>query len=245
MTSEEGVFYNNQVLIGPGSRLRMGREACRLSQEEVARRLRLRVELISALENDDFSTMPAFVFIRGYLRAYANLVNLNSQEIIEAFNNLKLQESPTVIPPSTRSFVFVDKHQIFLKDNLYRNVSYIAALLLVTLVLVWWYVQKNSSPVPSSSTSTTLTMQPSTTQEQTTMPTDSNFMNKIENISPDPRLLTPSIPETKSNEGINNEAANDIKNSNSSMQSSPKEKKASSSKSNEPPFDESEGDDFE
>lgn len=69
--------------IGPGSRLRKIREARHLTQEEIAKRIRLGKERLNQLENDDYALMGAPAFAKGYLRAYSNQLGLAQEEILD------------------------------------------------------------------------------------------------------------------------------------------------------------------
>lgn len=77
---------------GPGQRLRAAREALGYSPQDVAKRLRLHAVTIDDLEHDTFEEGLALVFVKGYLRAYAQLLNLNPDEIIAEFDSLGFQE---------------------------------------------------------------------------------------------------------------------------------------------------------
>lgn len=71
----------------PGRHLREQRESSHLSLEEVAHHLHLDVELIKALEADDYSRLPSPAYICGYLRSYARLLKLPEDEIVRAYNH--------------------------------------------------------------------------------------------------------------------------------------------------------------
>ena len=70
---------------GPGQALRAGRKARGLSVEEVAESLMLSVATVRALEKEDWSRMPAPVFVRGYIRDYAGLVGLDEDTILSRY----------------------------------------------------------------------------------------------------------------------------------------------------------------
>jgi len=136
----QGDKFDGQInLIGPGSRLRLARENANLSISDVAMRLHLRSQMIQDLENDDYAASPQFVFIRGYLRAYANLLIIPPQEIIDAFNALNIEESPT-----DRPVWRLTKKQVSSKDRPVRWATYFIILCLITLVGIWWHSQKNN-----------------------------------------------------------------------------------------------------
>lgn len=81
----------------PGRRLRETREEKHLTREEVARHLHLDVQLIIALEQDDYSHLPSSIYIRGYLSSYARLLKLPEKEIVEAYSHGE-QINPELIP---------------------------------------------------------------------------------------------------------------------------------------------------
>ncbi|MFA5960824.1 MAG: helix-turn-helix domain-containing protein [Tatlockia sp.] len=78
--------------IKPGMQLAQHREKKGYSREYVAGKLHLRVQLIEHLEADDYSQMPEPVFIKGYLRAYAKLVDEPVEPLMEIFNKIYCPE---------------------------------------------------------------------------------------------------------------------------------------------------------
>jgi cytoskeleton protein RodZ len=89
-------------LASPGAMLRSAREACGLSIEEVADRLRLNEALVLAMEEDRFGLLGAPVFARGHLRNYAALVGAAEPEVIAAFDVGDVPE-PTFLPALDRA----------------------------------------------------------------------------------------------------------------------------------------------
>lgn len=65
-----------------GSYLRKERELRHLSVAEVAQATRIPVRLLRHLENDDVEELPADVFVRGYLRAYARVLGIPADELL-------------------------------------------------------------------------------------------------------------------------------------------------------------------
>ncbi|PZO10840.1 MAG: DUF4115 domain-containing protein [Lysobacteraceae bacterium] len=62
-----------------GMRLRHGRESAGLSIEQVGQQLRLPVEIIKAMELDDWQRLGAPVYVRSYLGSYLRLVGLPAE----------------------------------------------------------------------------------------------------------------------------------------------------------------------
>lgn len=71
----------------PGLRLRTAREQAGLSREAVSVQLHIGEAMVAALEEDQYEDLPEPVFIRGYMRRYADLVGLPPDEIAECFDN--------------------------------------------------------------------------------------------------------------------------------------------------------------
>ena len=137
------IDINNEIL-GPGGRLRLGREALRLPVEALAERLRLRVQQIIDIENDNYQEETRFVFVRGYLRNYAKIVGVSSEDIMQAFAQLGLQEIPSDRPCSALNKIPAPARTMPL-----RWITYSIATGLVILVALWWQAQRSSHDLPA------------------------------------------------------------------------------------------------
>jgi cytoskeleton protein RodZ len=60
----------------PGNVLRAERERQKKSLKEIAKRLKINIQYIKAIEEDDYSLLPAEVFTKAYLRIYAEALEL-------------------------------------------------------------------------------------------------------------------------------------------------------------------------
>jgi cytoskeleton protein RodZ len=60
-----------------GAALAAGRAAKGLAVEDISRLLKLSVVQVNALESGDHSHLPSAVFVRGFIRSYAKLINLD------------------------------------------------------------------------------------------------------------------------------------------------------------------------
>ncbi len=72
----------------PGERLRLAREALKLSQQDVAGQIRISVDKVAALESNEIARVGPPVFAAGYIRAYARIVGLPADELIPQFTGL-------------------------------------------------------------------------------------------------------------------------------------------------------------
>lgn len=63
-----------------GATLKRGRELRAISLEEVAEATCVRLNYLNAIEQNQLDRLPGLVFLKGYVRAYANYVGLNLEE---------------------------------------------------------------------------------------------------------------------------------------------------------------------
>jgi cytoskeleton protein RodZ len=90
----------------PGARLRREREARGLSEQQAAEALNLDPTVITILEANDFGALGAPVFVKGHLRHYAGLLDLDANEIVGAYERSKQHvEEPTLVPKARLEMV--------------------------------------------------------------------------------------------------------------------------------------------
>jgi len=79
----------------PGRRLKSAREAAGFSVQYVAEQLRLTESYIAWLETDQYEHLPAEPFVLGYYRAYARVLSLSADELIDVYHQYRGQQSKT------------------------------------------------------------------------------------------------------------------------------------------------------
>jgi cytoskeleton protein RodZ len=90
----------------PGARLRREREARGLSEQQAAETLNLDPSVVANLEANDFAALGAPVFVKGHLRRYANLLELDADEIVGAYERSKQHiDEPTLVPKARLEMV--------------------------------------------------------------------------------------------------------------------------------------------
>jgi len=78
----------------PHVRLSQARQAQDLTTADVARRLKLSVWQIEALESGQYQRLPGMIFVRGFIRNYARLLKLDPEELVHAATGLLPQPAP-------------------------------------------------------------------------------------------------------------------------------------------------------
>ncbi len=81
-----------------GQKLKTAREEKQLTLEKVFEAIRIRVPYLQALEADDLSSMPSPVQARGYLRNYAEFLELDIDQLLEEMRSSK-QTTGEIIGP--------------------------------------------------------------------------------------------------------------------------------------------------
>src|SRR5690554_8157139 len=70
----------------PGEILRREREVQGLARAEVATTLNLRQSVVIDIEEDNYEQIPVAAYRRGYLRAYARLLGMDENSVLEAYS---------------------------------------------------------------------------------------------------------------------------------------------------------------
>jgi cytoskeleton protein RodZ len=122
----------------PGAQLSALREAKGLDIEHIAEKLHLRTKLIRLLEADDYANMPDPVFIKGYLRAYAKLLNANPEPFLEIFNRNFLVER------KTEKALWQPQRDTCHAERSLRWLTLSFGLVVLVAVAVWWYKSQDN-----------------------------------------------------------------------------------------------------
>jgi cytoskeletal protein RodZ len=69
-----------------GERFRAAREARGLSLSDVSEQIRIRSVYLAAIEEENWGSIGAPVYIRGFLRTYARFLGLDPEEVVAFFN---------------------------------------------------------------------------------------------------------------------------------------------------------------
>lgn len=136
--NEFNAIDSASVVQSVGHLLRNARTAKGLSIDDVSRQLRLSAQQIEAIEKEDFEKLPGRTFLRGFIRNYANLVQLNPVPLLQM-----LPESTRVISTYERT-PFKNK-QISFSSNREKpgNHSLIIAIILFVIILGAYFLFEN------------------------------------------------------------------------------------------------------
>ena len=94
-----------------GSYLKHERELRGIPLEEISGATKIHIRFLQALEENKFDELPGEVFIRGYIRSYANIIGSDVEEVLNIYkeytsNNFE-NSSDSVIPSNTSDKTFL------------------------------------------------------------------------------------------------------------------------------------------
>jgi len=96
----------------PGRVLAAARTEKNLSVAEVAQQLKLSTGQVEALEADAYDRLPGPVFVRGFVRNYARLLDLDGEALVSALS-LRTEPAPIgVAVPHSHNIPFPDQHPV-------------------------------------------------------------------------------------------------------------------------------------
>jgi len=134
--------------VNPGETLRLARESRGWTQAQVATRLNLTVSSLNNLETGAFDKLPGHTFARGYIRAYAKLLEMDQAVLVQAFDS--------ITGTNGQGSNVHGLGKIEEPSRLAHNILRIVSLLLLVLVIgggfFWWQDQaaqraKDAPPV--------------------------------------------------------------------------------------------------
>ncbi|WP_165954140.1 helix-turn-helix domain-containing protein [Seongchinamella unica] len=128
MTSD--VVLQLDAFVTPGTRLRKARLESGLSEREVEDQLNLMPGYVGILERDDYQSLRSPAFARGYVRAYGQLMKLDENELLAAFDEQRQNWEQEKKRVETRS--------LQLQSTGVSVVVGLATLLLLFFMLWWW-----------------------------------------------------------------------------------------------------------
>ncbi len=122
-----------------GHILRKARAAKGLSIDDVSRQLRLSVQQVEAIEKEDYEKLPGRTFLRGFIRNYANLLQLNSVPLLQMLpESAPVKSTYERTPLSKKQISFVSNRQ-----NPGSNRLIIIIVLLIFILGIYYFSDRD------------------------------------------------------------------------------------------------------
>jgi len=130
----EDTSISTQQSFSFGKRLASARGALNLSREEVAKELKLNLDIIVALEDEDYEKLAVPIFVTGYLRNYARLLKIPVEPLLAAYGQIEVGK-PVLVADAAR------KTQPTFNGLLVKIASVSIVLVLITGIVSWLKMQ--------------------------------------------------------------------------------------------------------
>lgn len=122
----------------PGETLRAAREEKNWTLAAVAQQLNLSERSLTQIEAGDFSQLPGHTFARGYVRAYAKLLGLDQNRLVQEFDQ---HTGTDASGASVNSLGHIDE-PVRLSHNIMRFFTFALLLIVAGAAFYWWQDQR-------------------------------------------------------------------------------------------------------
>ena len=129
---------------GPGERLQAARIQQGLSLEDVAHRMHLSPGILEAIEENNFEEITAPIFVKGYLRAYARIVSLDEDEMIDQYAKYYSGEDPPISSVSNVA------PELSAADARVKGMTLLVVVVIAALLVAWWWNRQQDVEAPIS-----------------------------------------------------------------------------------------------
>lgn len=128
----------------PGSLLKAEREKQKQSLSDIESLLKINIEYLRAIEQDDYERLPGDIFVRSYLRSYSGVLGLDAGAVLQLYN--KCFKEPSAAPPPPKRPM---------RDMLSRlkplYIYLVPACIIIALIWAGLYTKQNTEqPEPLS-----------------------------------------------------------------------------------------------
>jgi cytoskeleton protein RodZ len=171
-------------LIGPigGERLLVARNEKRVTVAEIAKELHISEQKVEALERNEFETLGAQVFAKGYIRKYAQMVGADADEIVADYDELAAADTQPVFKARRRP-----------RREMSPGPWIVVIVLIIIAATVYWVITSGSELFSLSD------KQPDATSSEITLPQDNTVAIELRDdaVVETPKVADEPLPEAE------------------------------------------------
>lgn len=169
----------------PGDMLKAAREALNMTISDLAGQTRLSRGVLEALEKNDFASLAMPVYVRGYFRKCAHVLNIPEERLLQAYADwtgtpLKAKPLPITVTEPPREY-----------DSAKRGPSWQYALIIAVVsgAALWWFASGDGQPTRANQEMTagvtTVDINPPAYEPQTlALPPSEGSITQLEPLPP-------------------------------------------------------------
>lgn len=168
-----------------GQTLKNSRENAGVSLDTLAKKLKLPVQKLQHLENDDYQLLGPATFIKGYVKSYCREFNLDTSAILTLF----VEPAAPVTKGNMQSFSKRTEKEAH--DSRLMLVSYAILALIIGSSALWWW--QNSTPIANTVVNSTIDLiaEDAAEQKSSQLEPASPFENDEPQKNEVPQLIEP------------------------------------------------------
>jgi len=133
-----------------GARLSWERERAGLTVTDVAARLRLHLNQVRAIEQESLNALPEVAYVRGFIRSYARLLNIDPAPLVEDLATKLVPATASVVDGIAHHRDYSPVREAAREQSSRRFVILGAMLLLIVLGALGWYATRERVLVASA-----------------------------------------------------------------------------------------------
>lgn len=122
-----------------GEFLKKTREEKGISLKDIQDRTKIRSRYLEAIEKGEFQIVPGEVYLRGFLRSYAECIGLNGFEVVDEYKKLVAVSHEDEEEPQ----VAVESDEV--KPWKARHLWVWIPLILLIGFFIWWFIHRTFS----------------------------------------------------------------------------------------------------
>ena len=159
-TKVESASENAASSAGYGATLATHRERAGLGITDIAATLRLHPNQVRAIEQEDLARLPALAYVRGFIRSYARVLNLDPELLLADLNTKLVPARESVVDGMATDFAAARAAG---RERMFPQWAIgIALIILVALGVIGWRTTLQPAAQPTPEVAVALTPAPTT-----------------------------------------------------------------------------------
>lgn len=141
-------------MTGLGERLREARNAKGYTLDDLQEITKIQKRYLSAIENEDYKTMPGSFYVRAFIKQYAEAVDLDADEMLGLYRNdadamqEEEEEGPIVTPPPNLSRSSARRSHQFNEVMPKLIVALFIIIILLVVAFLWKHNVSKQTDIP-------------------------------------------------------------------------------------------------